>query len=148
MNRATQAKIERILTQMERRASRPLWRFPTAALVLAAGLLLGQQLLVRFVPMVWEALLPGGLDAASTLSGWPGLIWRAAVFSHVHQTGIFAAIAGIGIVSVMLGGRSFLFRVLLRLAALGVIVLDAGIVMVALKVSYRATADASGLPGL
>jgi hypothetical protein len=133
---------------MERRASRPPWRFPTAALVLTGGLLLGHQLLVRFVPMVWEALLPGGLDAASTLNGWPGLLWRTAVFSHVHQAGILAAIVGVGVVSLVMGGRSFLFRLLLRLAALSVIVLDAGIVMVALKVSYRATADASGLPGL
>jgi hypothetical protein len=148
MNPSTLKKFDKILAQMERRASRPPRRFSMAPIVLAAGLVLGQQLLVRFVPMVWDVFLPSGLEAANSLRGWPGLVWHSAVFCHVYQTGVLAAIGGIEIVTMLLGGRSFFVRLMTRLAAFGVIVLDAGIVLVTLMTSYRVTADASGIPGL
>ena len=109
---------------------------------------MGVQLLVRFVPMVWETFLPGGLKRADYFVGWPALIWRLALLCHAYEWPILGAIAVGGIVGLGVCSRSRACRWLARLAALAVIALDAGIVLVTLLVSYRMTADASGIPAL
>jgi hypothetical protein len=148
MNPNTLRKFDKMLARMDRRAKRPPRRFLMSPIALVAGLVLGEQLLVRFVPMVWETFLPGGLEQADFLRGWPGLLWRLAVSCHVNQPAVFVGIGVVGLVAWMLGGRNIVFRFLVRLGAFGVILLDACIVIVTLATSYRITADNSGIPGL
>jgi hypothetical protein len=148
MNANTLKSLDKILAQMERRARRPTRRFSMAPIVLAVGLVLGEQLLVRFVPMVWETFLPGGLIQANQFREWPGLVWRMAVFCHTYERAVFVAIAAVALVGLTVCSRSWFCRLLARLAAFGVIVLDAGIVVVTMLASYQVTVANSGIPGL
>ena len=93
-------------------------------------------------------LRPGGLRSAPELVGWPGLVWRLAVACHSYEPFVFAGIGAVSLVALGPCGRSRVCALLTRLAALGVIVLDAGVVLITLWVSYRITAEASGIPGL
>ncbi len=136
--------IDRIMDRMERRSRRPRGRVTTAPLVLAVGLALGDLLLTRLVPVLWESLLPYGLEQAAGLRGWPGLVWRAAVFCHTHPRPVWAAIGASLVVGLLVGGVARPLRVLVWLAAVGVIVVDAGILVIALRTSLMLTVDAAG----
>ena len=59
MNPDAERTLQRFLEQSARPARRRAGRISTAPIVLGLGLLLGYQLLVRLVPLVWSATLPG-----------------------------------------------------------------------------------------
>jgi hypothetical protein len=108
--------------------------------------MLADGLLVRFVPMVWASVLPNGLDSARRLVGWPGVVWRLALFCHFNQPVVlvFIAIALVG--GLFLGYLFRPVRWLTWLAALGMIVINALILYVTLHAGLQATVEQSGLP--
>jgi len=107
---------------------------------------LGELLLTRLVPMLWAEFLPDGLRDAANLRGWPGLTWHAALFCHQEP---FVANLGIAVISIsafVLGARFGPMRFFVWLAALAVILLNAGILYVTIHTCLRATAAAAGIP--
>lgn len=145
MNDRTLKKLDRLLDRLERNSRRPPRRFSPASVYLAVGLVVAYQLLVRFVPMTWSAVLPGGLAQADTLSGWPGLLWRLGLICRLHFEQVLIAFAAIAIFGLALGRGPRLIRLLVWLAAVAVVALDAGIVIVTMKTSMDATLQGSGL---
>jgi hypothetical protein len=137
--------LDRILARMERRARRPRWRFSTAPIVLALGLVTADVLLAWLVPMIWDSILPHGLDEARTLRGWPALVWRGAVFCHYRQPMVQGAVAVVSVTALLIGSRSRPLRWLVWLCAAGVILLNAGILVVTINTGLRATAAAAGV---
>src|SRR5437764_164716 len=140
MNPQTWKSFDRLLSRMERRARRPSRRIPTAPVLLGLALIVGELLLTRLVPAIWESLLPRGLAQAETLRGWPALVWWSAVYCHHHERRIQVAIGVIAIISFLLCLRLRPVRVVAWLAALGVILVDAGILIVTIQTSLSATA--------
>lgn len=130
MNPETLRKLDRVLNRLDRDARRPRSRSPLAAIYLTLALILGYQLLVRFVPMVWSALLPEGLAQAENLRGWPGLIARLGWFCRDHFPQVVVTLGGISLAGFVLSRGPWPARLLVWLAALGFVLLDAGIVFV------------------
>ncbi|SIO59650.1 hypothetical protein SAMN05444166_6129 [Singulisphaera sp. GP187] len=128
----TLRKLDRLLNQLDRKARRPRSRFPMAAIYLTLALILGYQLLVRFVPMVWSTLLPGGWAQAETLSGWPGLIYRLGWICHTRFEAVCIALGGISLAGFVLSFGPWPARLVVWLAAVGFVLVDAGIVFVAI----------------
>ena len=62
--------------------------------VLGLALFLGYQLLVRLVPRVWAALLPGGLAQANSFRGLPGTLYRLALIAY-HNVGAACWLIGL-----------------------------------------------------
>ncbi|GAC1468532.1 MAG: hypothetical protein NVSMB9_11290 [Isosphaeraceae bacterium] len=146
MNWRSDRSLARWLKELDRRHSRPMrWRFPTSAFVLALGLVLADLLLTRLVPRVWHSLLPGGLEQAMTLQGWPGLVWRSAVFCHDQQGFVQVSIGLSLVLAILLSLAGRLPRLLVWLSAVGIILVDAGILVVTIQSSLRATAASAGL---
>lgn len=147
MNDKTLKALDRALDKLERASKRQQrkGRFSTAPFMLALGLVLGYQLLVRLVPKVWGSSLPGGLAQARQLRGWPGLVAALAVVCDRN----FSSVLGIGAATVV---AAFLWvrwagplRFLVWLAAVAVILVDAGIVYVTLRTSMAVTFEGTGL---
>jgi hypothetical protein len=108
--------------------------------VLAIGLIMGYQLLVRLVPQLWESILPGGLDQGSRLQGLPGVIWQLAWFCHTRFPVVFvAAVVVVGVSFLM--SRRPLLRPFAWLMAVSIIAIDAGILAIAMKAGM----DANGV---
>ena len=144
MNRATLRSFDKILDRMGRQGRRPRGRISTAPVVLAAGLVMAHVMLTRLVPRVWATILPYGLDQAATFRGWPGLVWRAAVYGHDHERHVLLAVGVVFAASLAAG---YLFRParwLVWIAAVCVIALNAGILFVTMQTSLGATASAAG----
>jgi hypothetical protein len=131
MNQETLRKLDRVLNRLDRGARRPRSRSPLAAIYLTLALILGYQLLVRFVPMVWSALLPEGLAQAEEFRGWPGLIYRLGWICRGHFGPVLVTLAGVSLAGFVLSRGPWLARVLVWLAAVGLVLVDAGIVFVA-----------------
>jgi hypothetical protein len=146
MNDKTLRALDRALDRLERASQRERRRagFSTAPIVLGLGLILGYQLLVRFVPRVWAALLPGGLEQAGHLGGWPGLVLRLAVVCHQHFFGVCVFMGSVVAAGLMLGRGNRLLRAFVWVAAVAVILLDAGIIYVVLRASMQATLEGAG----
>jgi hypothetical protein len=145
MSTSTEKALERLLRKMSR-AHRPRRsRFSTAPIVLALGLILAYQLLVRLVPLLWSELLPGHLEQAETFRGWPGLVWLLA--TQCHQNFGMALSFGACVVgaAVVICGWMRPLRLLVWIASVAVILLDAGIVYVAIRTALDASAQAAGL---
>jgi hypothetical protein len=145
MNDQTLKKLDRLLDRLEGQARRPRRGFSPASLYLTVGLVVAYQLLVRFVPRTWAALLPGGLGQADTLGGWPGLVWRLGLLCRSHFEQVLVALAAVAIFALALGRGPRLIRLLVWVAAVAVIAFDAGIVIVTMKTSMDATLQGSGL---
>lgn len=145
MDPRTIKKVNRLLDQMERRARRPR-RFPTSPILLGIGLVIMELLLTRLVPRAWAALLPRGLEQASGFQGWPRLVWNAALFCHRYEQPVFIAIAVVTILGFVVASRSRLIGILIWLSAVGVILLDAGIIVVTILTSLQATSADAGIP--
>lgn len=145
MNPSTSRALDRLLQQMARPPRQRRKRVSTAPLVVALGLVLGYQLLVRLVPQVWGEMLPGGMDQARSFRGWPGLVGNLAWSCHQN----FAAALVIGGLfvagTILVSGWLRPLRFLVWLAAIGVILADAGIVYVTMRTALEATAAASGI---
>ena len=143
MNPSTARALDRLLRKMERPRRRR--RFTTAPLVLALGLVVGYQLLVRLVPQVWSTTLPGGLAQARFFRGWPGLVWHVALFCHRNFSTVLLVGGLLVAGAIVVGGWLRPLRFLVWLAAVAVILADAGIVYVTLRIALVATAADSGI---
>ena len=140
MNESTRAALDRIVRSMNRRKPKRPRGFSAAPLVVAAGIVLGYQLLVRLVPQVWANILPGGFEQGAFLGGWPGIVWKAAWYCRLHFATV--AVGGFVIVAAMfLVGRRPITRPIAWLAAVVVILLNAGILYVTMKTGM----DAAGV---
>ncbi len=145
MNPSTERALDRLLQKMARPPRTRRSRFSTAPVVIALGLVLGYQLLVRLVPRVWGELLPGGMRQARFLRGWPGLVGNLAWSCHLHFSAVLV-IGGLFVAgAILVSGWLRPLRFLVWLAAIGVILADAGIVYVTLRAALETTADASGI---
>jgi hypothetical protein len=136
MNPQTQKSLERVLDQLDRRARRPDRRLTPAALALAAGLFLGYLLLARLIPQAWPALLAN--DPATSLRGWPLVVWRLSQACLAHQRPILAGLVASCLVMLVLSYRSRTVRFLVWVAAVGVVVVDAGILVCTLLACLQA----------
>jgi hypothetical protein len=140
MNPSTQRALDRLLRKMERAQRRKPRRFSTAPLMLLLGLIVGYQLLVRLVPRVWATMLPGGWEQANTFRGWPGIVWALALACHQHFAAVAVIIGGTTLFAFVLIRIAPLFRFPVWLVAVGVILLDAGILYITLRTSLEAVA--------
>ena len=131
MNHQGHTSLGRVIARLERRRRRARRRPTTAPLVLAAGLVLSDLLLVRLVPGVWPALL--ATDPGESLRGWPLAVWQTSGLAGRFQPLILAALAVLTIVTFVLASRSRALRYLTWAAAAAVVVADAGIVWATLQ---------------
>lgn len=145
MNPYTWKSLEKIQQRIERRERRVRRPFSTAPVVLAIGLVLADVMLGYLVPTIWESLLPQGLDQAAGLRGWPGLVWRGVLYCHQHQRTVQIAIGAAVVFGFIACSRGRMLRFAVWLSAVGVIVLNAGILIITLQTSLRATAASAGL---
>lgn len=143
MTGITELALARALDRLSRppKRRRGLSRAPV---ILGLGLLVGFQLLVRLLPRVWGELLPGGLNSAARLRGWPGLLYAAARFCY-HEFPVAAGtLVGITLASLILSWWWWPFRWLSWLAALAVLAADALILVLILRTALAATAATAG----
>jgi hypothetical protein len=126
MNPETWKSFDRALARMERRERRSRRRLSTAPLILAAGLGLGDLLLVWLVLRVWPALLAA--DPGEVLRGWPRLVWVLAGVCQARQGPILYGIVAVALVGLILCYTIRPMRILAWAAALAVVLADAGIV--------------------
>ena len=106
--------------------------FSTAPIVVAAGLILGYQLLVRLVPSVWANILPGGFDQAAALPGGAPMVWRLAWYCHLRFLNVAVGVGVLVLIALWLGHRP-MTRPLAWLMAVATIGLDAVILILTLK---------------
>jgi hypothetical protein len=145
MNEKTRRALDRMLKRLDRDARRPRRKFPLAPIYLSLGLILGYQLLVRFVPLVWFAFLPEGFNQAQHLPGGAGLVWRLATACHDHFDRVAIVLGGIAAAGFVLDRGPRMSRFLVWLAAFAVVVVNASILAIAIKTSMEATIRGSGL---
>lgn len=141
-------QLKKTLDKLQRETGRRRWsgsRFSTAPLVLTLGLIMADVMLTTLVPVMWETLLPGGLDQADTLLGLPGLVWRGAILCHRRQSAVRIAIAVVAVASLLACSRGRLLRAAVWLASVAVLLLNATILVVTLQAGLRATAASAGL---
>ena len=144
MNHDTLRSLDRILDRMERRSQRPRRGISTAPLVMGVGLVMGNLLLTRLVPVIWESCLPRGLEQASSLRGWPGMVWRLALFCHSYQQSVWVVIGAAVVASLVISVLLRPLRALVWLSAVGVIVADAAILVITLMASLSMTVAGAG----
>ncbi|MFO0909429.1 MAG: hypothetical protein U0794_13935 [Isosphaeraceae bacterium] len=125
MNPRTRSSLERMVDQLERSQRRSSRRITPASLALVAGLFLGFFLLTRVIPSIWPALLGG--DPGQMLRGWSLLVWKTAMVAARYDTVILAGLAVASLIVLTLTYRVGLLRPVVWLAALGVVVIDAGL---------------------
>ena len=107
--------------------------------MLAIGLILGDLMLTRLVPAVWESVLPHGLEQARTFRGWPGLVWHSAVYCHAYPQRVWVVIGAAVVASLIVSFGVRPLRFLVWLSAVGVIVINAGILYITLQTSMSST---------
>jgi hypothetical protein len=141
MNESTRKALDRVDHALDR-ASRPRRSrgFSTSPLVLAGGLVLGYQLLARLVPTLWNQILPNGYDQAALLPGGAPLVWRLGYFCHLRFPIVLTG-AALLVASGFVLGRIPATRLLAWGLAVASIVMDAAILVIALKAGM----DAAGL---
>ena len=140
MNPSTMRTFDRILNRMERRADRPVRRFTASPFVLGFGLILADILLTKQVPMMWATLLPGGLEQASRFRGWPGLIWNLSILLQERQAHVQMGIGVVAFLALILSYRMRTMRFLVWLCAVGIIALNAAVLVITLRASMAASA--------
>lgn len=139
MTDPTLKALDRALRRLGREPRRRRTGSLRGPIYLTIGLSLGFVLLARFVPLVWSATLPGGLAQVGELSGLPGLIWRLGFICRERSAQTLIVLGGIAVVGLAASRGPLPLRFLVWLAAAGVILLDAGIVFVAVMTSLQAT---------
>ena len=140
MNDKTQAALDRMDAAIDRSARKRRRGFSTAPFVLAGGLTLGYQLLVRLVPRLWAGILPGGLEQGAMFRGLPRLVWQMAWFSYLRFPVVLVGCLVIVAIAFALG-RNPWTRPIVWLMSVCSIVLDAAILIIALKAGM----DANGV---
>jgi hypothetical protein len=145
MSKSEMKALERALDRLAKPPKRRAGWFSIAPIYLGLGLVLGYILLVRLVPMIWSALLPGGIEQAQHLTGLPAVVWRLSVLFRVRSEGVVLILGG-------LVGAGFLVSTLLRplrflvwLAAVALVLVDAGILIVTIKTALEATMQGAGI---
>jgi hypothetical protein len=137
-------ELQHALDRMDAAIARPARKrargFSTAPFVVAIGLILGYQLLTKLVPRVWANILPGGFDQGRFLQGGPNLVWRLAWFCHLNFPVAVTVVGVVTIVSVLVA-RTAWTRPIAWLMAVGVILLNAAILIITLKAGM----DANGV---
>jgi hypothetical protein len=111
----------------------------------AIGFVLGYQLLARLVPKVWATTFPGGLEQAGRLVGWPSLVWRLSTACRFHFLDVVIVMGVVTILAFAISTWLRPLRFLVWVAAVGLILIDAGILVVTIRTALTVTADASGL---
>lgn len=147
MNPSDARAIDRLVRQLERRSKRRAGGFSLAPVYLALGLLLGDRLLIWLVPMVWNATLPGGFDQALKLQGLGGLLAQVAWALRARSRFIELVLGGIAIAGFLVSHFVRPLRILVWLAAVAMVLVDAGIVFVTLKTALAVTTSDIGLGG-
>jgi hypothetical protein len=143
MNRNALKSLERIQRGLERARKRRAGG-STAPFVFAAGLVLADFLLVYLVPYIWETVLPRGLDGADAMVGMGALLWRSVVYCQLYQNGVRVGIVA-ATVAAMLVSRARPLRVAVWASAVGVLLMNAGILVVTLHAGLSETAAHVGL---
>jgi hypothetical protein len=144
LNPSTERALNRLLKKMERPTRRPRGRLSIAPLILGFGLAVMYLLLTRLVPAVWSQFLPGGLDQAQQFRGWPGLVWSAAKARYYNSTSTAIWMGGAVLGSMLLSVLLRPLGILVWLAAIVVIGLNAGIVYVTMRIAIEAMAQGAG----
>jgi hypothetical protein len=134
MNPSTEKALERAIRAMERSHRRPLRRFTLTPLITALGCGMAYLLLTYLLPRVWATTLPGGLETAARLGGWPGLVWRLAVVAHAHFIGVCVVSATIVFISTLLTRGGVVGRLLAWLLAVATVLVNGGILYVMIRV--------------
>ncbi|MEO6810313.1 MAG: hypothetical protein ABI353_14450 [Isosphaeraceae bacterium] len=145
MNPGTARKLDRVLRQLARRSRLKPRRFSTAPLIVALGFVTGYQSLARLVPRVWAATFPGGLEQAETLFGWPSLVWRLSTACRFHFLEVVIVMGMVTTLAFVTSTWLRPLRFLVWFAAIALILIDAGILVVTIRTALAVTADASGL---
>lgn len=140
MSDPTRHALDRIEQTLNRSGKRRKLGFSTGPIVLASGLILAYQLLVRLIPSLWSEILPGGFGQGAMLSGWSRVIWQVAWFCHLRFPIVLVGTVVLSLVGVLLS-RHPTTRPLVGIMAVSTIVLDAAILVIALKTGM----DAAGL---
>jgi hypothetical protein len=130
--------LDRLLRRLERSTARSHHGFSRAPVYLAIGLFVAYQLLVRFVPILWMQL-PGGLGQADELGGEARLVWRLGLACHDHFEQVLVALGALVIIALALSRGSWPLRLVVWLAAFGIVLIDAAIVLIAVNTYLRAT---------
>jgi hypothetical protein len=112
-------------------------RLSLAPFYLGMALLVGHQLLLRFVPMVWSATLPGGLQQAHFLRGWGGLLWAFCVLFYLRFNQVALILFGVWAIALVLSLANRYLRLLVWLVAFAVVMLDFGILIVTLETALH-----------
>jgi len=145
MKPSTEKALDRVLRKMARPPRRRLGWFSIAPIYLALGMVLAYQLLVRFVPMVWSALLPGGIELAPRLRGWPAVVWRFSVVCRFHFRGVAQILGAAALAGFLVSSFLRPFRFLVWIAAIAVMLIDAGILIVTIITALYTTMQAAGI---
>jgi hypothetical protein len=145
MNKKEMRALERAMSRLARPPKRRASWFSLAPIYLALGLIVGFALLVIFVPMLWSALLPGGLEQTERLFGLPALVWRLSLLLRLRSQTAVMILAGLAVSGFVVSTILRPLRFLVWLAAIGVVVLDAGILIVTIKTALEATMHGAGM---
>ena len=140
MNDPTAHALDRIERALDRSGRKRRRGFSTSPIVLAIGLVLAYQLLVRLVPSLWAQILPAGFARGAMLSGPSRLVWQMAWFCHLRFPVVLVGVVALIGVGLLLG-RHPASRPVAWLLAVATILLDAAILVIALKTGM----DAAGV---
>lgn len=132
MNDSTRHALDRIEAAMDRSGRKRRPGFSTSPIVLALGLVVAYQLLVRLIPSLWSQILPGGFEQGAMLSGPSRLVWRMAWFCHLRFPVMVVGVVAMVVLCVLLS-RHPATRPVAWLLGVTSIVLDGAILIVALK---------------
>jgi hypothetical protein len=80
-------------------------------------------------------MLPGGLTQAATFRGVPGLVYRLARWAYGDFGRVVLVIVAAVVGSVLVGRLGWVFRFGVWVAAIGVVLLDALLLVVILRVA-------------
>ncbi len=133
MNPSTEKALQRALRAMER-SHRPPRRFTLTPLLTAFGCGMSYVLLTSLLPRVWATALPGGLDAAGRLQGWPGLIWHLALFAYAHFFAVMVSFGLIFLGTTLLTKAGGIGRLLAWLVAVSTVLVNGSILYMTLRV--------------
>jgi hypothetical protein len=145
MNDQARKTLERIEQEFGSPRRRPRRGFSMSLVVFALGLILADVLLTMLVPRIWVSVLPHGLDTAAHFVGWPRLVWQAAVFCHYRQRVVQVGIVVAVLLGLMVSASGRPGRILVWLSAVGVIVLNALVMIITIKAALNVTAAAAGI---
>ena len=144
MNPRAARSFDRLQRTLDRRQQSANGRVSTAPLVLILGLILADVLLAYLVPWIWDSLLPHGFEQAETFAGVPALIWRGALYAQEYQRVVRCVIVALLPATALACLLAKPIRFAVQLSAIGVVLVNAGILIVAIEAGLRATAAAAG----